>query len=100
VIPGLDVRGERLPENPTWELCQFWYRLAHPGNFRRQWRRCWWKKQPPEGAGREEAENSLMVEKMEVEGVSWKAKTIFNVGGRNKKHLKVAYNNEQLQVLP
>ncbi len=29
-----------------------------------------------------------------------KAKTIFNVGGRNKKHLKVAYNNEQLPVLP
>ncbi len=44
--------------------------------------------------------NSLMVEKMEVERVFGKAKTIFNVGGRNKKHLKVAYNNEQLHVLP
>jgi hypothetical protein len=43
--------------------------------------------------------NSLMVEKMEVKGVFGKARTIFNVGGRNKKHLKVAYN-EQLPVLP
>jgi hypothetical protein len=48
----------------------------------------------------EEAENSLIVEKMEVEGVFGKVKTIFNVGGRNKKHLKMAYNNEQLPVLP
>ncbi len=31
------------------------------------------------------------------EGVFGKAKTIFNVGGRNKKHLNVAYN-EQLHL--
>ncbi len=38
---------------------------------------------------------------MEVgRGVFWKARTILNVEGRNKKHLKVAYNNEQLPVLP
>ncbi len=35
---------------------------------------------------------------MEVLGVFGKARTIFNVGGRNKKHLNVAYNNEQLPV--
>ncbi len=73
---------ERLPmRTPLGAVPVLVSPIAQPGNFRRQWRRCWWKKL-----------NSLMVEKMEVgRGVFGKARTIFNMGGRNTKHLKVAY---------
>jgi hypothetical protein len=49
---------------------------------------------------KEKKMKSLMVEKMQVEGVLGEKRTFLILGGRSRKHLKVAYNIQELPVLP
>jgi hypothetical protein len=48
----------------------------------------------------EKKTESMMVEKIQVEGVFRGTRTILIMGGRSKRHLKVAYDIQELPMLP